>query len=132
MKIAIVTDDGLTVSQHFGRADRVMVVRVEQGRVVERELRDKPGHRQFSHEHEHEGGHHGHHGTGPGAHRRHAGMAVVIADCEAVICGGMGLGAYESMKSHGIRPVVTDVVDIDSAALAYAQGTLVDRSERLH
>jgi predicted Fe-Mo cluster-binding NifX family protein len=132
MKIAIVTDDGSTVGQHFGRAEKVMVVRIEQGRVVEHELRDKPGHRQFSHEHDPEEGHDGGHGRGPDAHRRHARMAEAISDCQAVICGGMGLGAYESMKSRGIQPVVTEVVDIDAAALAYAQGTLVDRRDRLH
>jgi len=44
----------------------------------------------------------------------------------------MGRGAYESMISQGITPVVTDEDDIEAAALAYAEGRLVDHPERLH
>jgi predicted Fe-Mo cluster-binding NifX family protein len=59
-------------------------------------------------------------------------MAEAIADCEAVLSGGMGYGAYQSMQARGIRPVVTDLTSIDEAVLAYASGTIVDRSDRLH
>jgi len=48
MKIAAITDDGVTISQHFGRAPYYAVLTVEEGRVVRRELREKPGHRQFA------------------------------------------------------------------------------------
>jgi len=44
----------------------------------------------------------------------------------------MGAGAYASMRERGIRPIVTDVQDVDEAALAYAAGTLVDHVEKLH
>jgi hypothetical protein len=44
----------------------------------------------------------------------------------------MGSGAYQSMLARGIRPVVTDLTSIDEAALAYAQGTIVDRTDLLH
>jgi predicted Fe-Mo cluster-binding NifX family protein len=59
-------------------------------------------------------------------------MAAVIADCEAVLCGGMGMGAYQRMADNGIRPIVTDIRDVDEAALACAAGTIVDHIERLH
>lgn len=44
MKIAVVTDDGKTVSQHFGRALYYMVVTFEDGKVTATERRDKAGH----------------------------------------------------------------------------------------
>jgi len=66
------------------------------------------------------------------AHNRHLQMAEAIADCEALLCGGMGRGAYESMLARHIKPVVTDLQLIDEAALAYAQGIIVDLVERLH
>ncbi len=44
----------------------------------------------------------------------------------------MGMGAYENMKARNIRPVVTDIADIDDAVLAYASGQIVDYVERLH
>jgi predicted Fe-Mo cluster-binding NifX family protein len=59
-------------------------------------------------------------------------MAEAIADCEALLCGGMGAGAYESMRTRGIRPVVTDLSSIDEAVEAYVQGRIVDRVDRLH
>ncbi|MEW6567641.1 MAG: NifB/NifX family molybdenum-iron cluster-binding protein [Chloroflexota bacterium] len=132
MKIAVVTDDGTTISKHFGRAAYYQVVTVEDGRIVGRELRDKLGHAHFAHE-PHEPGLPGQpHGTGPSAQSRHARMAEAIGDCQAVICGGMGMGAYESFRERGIRPAVTSIELIDDAALAFAEGRLVDQLELLH
>jgi predicted Fe-Mo cluster-binding NifX family protein len=132
MKIAAITEDGRTISRHFGRAPYYLVATVEHGQIVNRELRDKPGHSQFHSE--------GHgpeetgesHGFSPEAEHRHGRMAEAISDCEAVLCGGMGKGAYESMRARNIRPVVTDIVDIDEAASAYAGGKIVDHIQKLH
>ena len=41
MKIAIVTDDGQSISAHFGRARAYAVLTVRDGVVIERELRPK-------------------------------------------------------------------------------------------
>jgi predicted Fe-Mo cluster-binding NifX family protein len=49
-----------------------------------------------------------------------------------VICGGMGMGAYESMRRLNIQPVVTDITDIEQAIRAYIDGKLVDHTELLH
>ena len=131
MKIAVITDDERTLSQHFGRAAYYMVVTIEDGKIVSRERRDKMGHTHFANEpHTEEAGQP--HGFGPQAHNRHLQMAEAIADCEALLCGGMGRGAYESMLARHIKPVVTDLHLIDEAALAYAQGKIVDLIERLH
>jgi predicted Fe-Mo cluster-binding NifX family protein len=35
MKIAAITDDGKTISQHFGRAPYYLVVTVENGQIVD-------------------------------------------------------------------------------------------------
>ncbi len=134
MKIAAVSEDGVTVSQHFGRAPFYVVVTVENGKIVSRETRDKMGHNQFTGEHEK----HGHeadprgHGFDPAAQNRHARMVVTIADCEVLLAGGMGAGAYESMKQANIRPIVTDVNSIDAAVQAYLSGNLIDHVEQLH
>ena len=47
MKIAAITDDGKTISQHFGRAPYYVVVTVEEGKIANFELRDKLGHARF-------------------------------------------------------------------------------------
>lgn len=133
MKIALITDDGQTINQHFGRANFYAVLTVENAQITRRELRNKLSHQHFvreTDEHSQEAGQC--HGFEPAAPSRHKQMAEAIADCAALICGGMGAGAYASMRERGIRPIVTDVQEVDEAALAYAAGTLVDHVEKLH
>lgn len=132
MKVAVITDDGKSISRHFGRAQHYLVATVEDGEIVDRELRDKLGHHNFSNEP------HGPHNPGQphgfdsAAHNKHQRMAESISDCEAVICGGMGAGAYRSMVEGGIKPVVTDLTSIDEAVMAYVKGTIIDRVDKLH
>jgi predicted Fe-Mo cluster-binding NifX family protein len=132
MKIAVITDDGNTISQHFGRAQYYLVSTVENGQIVDRELREKLGHSQFASD-PHATDIPGQpHGMDPASHNKHLQMAKAIADCEALLCRGMGMGAYESMKTRGIRPIVTDIASIDEAVMAYIEGHIVDMVERLH
>lgn len=132
MKIAVITDDGKSISQHFGRAPYYLVVTLEDGQIVERELREILGHVQFAQEPHVETRSGQAHGFGEGAHERHLRMAAAIEDCEALLCGGMGSGAHQSMLARGIKPVVTELRDIEEAANAYAKGMIVDRVDRLH
>lgn len=134
MKIAFISDDGKTISQHFGRAAYYVVLTIEDGKVVQRDQLPKLGHGHFAGQHEE---HHGHgssagHGFEAGAHERHASMVAPILDCEALIAGGMGAGAYASIQSAGIEPIVTDMQLIDEAAAAYIAGTLKNHPEYLH
>lgn len=140
MKIAAVTDDGETISQHFGRARYYKVVTVDETTILEREMREKAGHHTFAghghdhdHDHEHEHGHHEHgHGFGQGAARRHASMIAAIEDCDVLLTRGMGRGAYIALEEANIKPVVTDIAAIDEAVQAYLDGSIVDHTERLH
>jgi hypothetical protein len=36
------------------------------------------------------------------------------------------------MKQAGIRPIVTDIPNIDEAVQTYLKGEIVDRTDRLH
>jgi predicted Fe-Mo cluster-binding NifX family protein len=131
MKIAVITDDGKTISQHFGRAPFYMVLSIEDGKITGSELREKLGHNNFSGEHHEE--HHGEtHGLDAASHDRHAQMAGAIADCQVLLCGGMGMGAYQSMLQLNIKPIVTDMQDIETAVQAYLAGSILDQTDRLH
>ncbi len=132
MKIAVITDDGKTISQHFGRAQFFKVFTILEGKFSENELRKKAGHDQF---HREGGGEHLHgreHGDHAGSHTKHVSMAETISDCQVLICGGMGRGAFESMRQLNLQPVVTDVIDIESALEAYLNGKLPNLIEKLH
>ena len=131
MKIACITDDGRTISQHFGRAPYYAVLTVENGQIVKRELRDKLGHAHFVGQ-EAEHAHGQRHGYDPASQDRHTRMAASIADCQVLLCRGMGWGAYESMRQYGIQPIITDIANIDDAVQAYLDGSIVDRRELLH
>jgi predicted Fe-Mo cluster-binding NifX family protein len=131
IKVAAITDDGKTISQHFGRASHYLVITVENSQIVSRELREKLGHTQFADEvHLETPGQP--HGMDSASHNKHLHMAQSISDCAVVLCRGMGRGAYESMNVAGIRPIVTDIASIDDAVSAYIQGNIVDQVERLH
>jgi predicted Fe-Mo cluster-binding NifX family protein len=131
MKIAAITEDGKTISQHFGRAPYYLVLTIQESKIVDCELRNKLGHAHFHDEEHHESAGE-RHGFGPEADNRHGRMAEAIADCEALLCRGMGRGAYESMKARQIRPVVTDIADIEEAVMAFLNGQIVDHIEKLH
>ena len=90
MKIAAVSEDGVSISRHFGRALFYIVVTVENGKIISRETRDKMGHSQFARE-----AHEGHaqeadprgHGFDPAAQNRHVRMAGGITDCQVLLAG---------------------------------------------
>jgi predicted Fe-Mo cluster-binding NifX family protein len=132
MKIALITEDGKTISQHFGRAPYYVVLTIEDGNIIKREMRDKMGHNQFVGQAHAEESHDVGHGMDSASHDKHIGMAAAISDCEVLLCGGMGMGAYSSMQQLNIRPVVTDLLDIDEAAQAFIDGKLIDHTEKLH
>jgi len=132
VKIAIVSDDGVTVSQHFGRAEMYVVLTVEDGRIVAEETRPKLGHGTFVSQPRADLDVQGRHGFGAGAQSRHQQMADAIGDCQALISGGMGWGAQESLQQSGIEVVITDVEDARDAALRQAGGNLPNLVERLH
>jgi len=131
MKIAVITDDGKSISQHFGRAPYYMVYTIEEGKIKNREMRNKMGHNQFSSA-GHAEHHHEQHGLDEASHNKHAQMAGSIEDCQVLICGGMGMGAYESMRRLNIQPIVTDLGDSETAVQAYIDGKLLDHTEKLH
>jgi predicted Fe-Mo cluster-binding NifX family protein len=135
MKIAAVTDDGYTISAHFGRASKYVVLTIEGDLIKEREVRDKAGHRDFQGEesHRHEG-HDDPRGRGFGRHstEKHQRMFENIEDCQVVLARGMGQGARQGLQAMGIRPILTDLADVEVAVQAVMDGSIEDHPERLH
>jgi predicted Fe-Mo cluster-binding NifX family protein len=130
MKIAAVTEDGVTISQHFGRAPYYVVLTIENGQVVGREQREKVAHGRGAGGHVHiEGQAHGFDAASQDTHGR---MAAPIADCQLLLARGMGMGAFQSLQQAGIEAVITILPTIDEAVAAYLAGTLANHTERLH
>lgn len=133
--IAVATDNGITISKHFGRAKFYEVLYVENGEVVKRERREKPNHHNFSHHEQHHHSHHQsnqQHGFDEHSRSKHFQMAETIKDCQILLAGGMGTGAYQNMLQLNIKPIVTDIKNIDDAVQAVINGSIKNHIEKLH
>jgi predicted Fe-Mo cluster-binding NifX family protein len=128
VKIAIVTDDGERISEHFGRAMYYVVYDIQDGFVKGREMRQKTAHHTGGEPHQHGEGRH----SGPEAEAKHSSMLSNVSDCEALIAKGMGMGAYQAITAAGLRAYVSDLSLAEEAARAYAAGRLDSHLERPH
>jgi predicted Fe-Mo cluster-binding NifX family protein len=135
MKIAIVSDDGQTISQHFGRAEKYIVVSCEHENIIDRKSLPKID---FCHSSQrHHGRHeHGSDRRGSGFGRRskatHEKLFEDIKDCDILLSRGMGRGAYHELQQLGIKPIITDIDNIESAIQAVMDNTIIDHLEKLH
>ncbi|MEZ4767338.1 MAG: NifB/NifX family molybdenum-iron cluster-binding protein [Caldilineales bacterium] len=136
MKIAVVTDDLVTISRHFGRARNYLVLTAEDGQVITQEVRPKAGHDQLHlyehHDHDHDHDHEHGHGLGQHSQEKHNLMMANLTDCQVLIAGGMGQGAWNNLVQLGIRPVLTTVKQIDVAVREYLDGELVEQPKLVH
>jgi predicted Fe-Mo cluster-binding NifX family protein len=132
VKIAVVSNNGETISRHFGKARSYLVVTVENGEVVARELRSKASHEDFA-GHQHGTPEPGQpRGYGHGSQAKHRAMTETIGDCDFLIAGGMGQGAFASLQAVGIETVMTDERDVSQAVERFIQGDLPNLTDRLH
>ena len=99
MKIAVTYENG-TVFQHFGHTEQFKVYQVEDGRVTGTEILDTNG-------------------SGHGA------LAGFLRDAgvEALICGGLGMGARNALAQAGVTLYAGVTGDADAAV----QALLADR-----
>ncbi len=108
IRIAIATADGVSLSDHLARSAAFVVLDVEDGRIVSRTVRTRD--------------------AGPCGN--HKSFVEMLEGCNAVICGGIGQGAYDSLRAHGINSVVAaGKHSIEEAAEQYLAGTLAVTSE---
>lgn len=123
MKIAFPTDDGQTISAHFGRAPHFVIATVEGDTEPRFEQRAKAFHGSHA-QGEHQGHDHGSHD--------HGGMFAPLADCQVLISGGMGEGAQLAALRQGLEIVLTGEKQITAALDAYRAGRLTSDPRRLH
>jgi len=135
MKIAIASADEQTISKHFGHAEKYVVFSVENGQVTERKTLPKLGHRYFSTEGAGQNSHRkggGERGFGQQSKGKHDQMVRNIRDCDILLTRGMGRGAYVNLQKWGIKPIVTDIADIETAIQAVLDDTIINHTENLH
>jgi predicted Fe-Mo cluster-binding NifX family protein len=146
-RIAIVTEDGEKISSHFGMAPIYQVFTVEDGQVIAEEQREKPHHERHPDQHrdkqEHQGGNAAnlelhevqdinlHDRDHQSPDRGHQAMFAPVADCQVLICGGMGTPAHQGALAAGLEVVLVGgklrpVLD------AYLRGEIQSDMRRVH
>ncbi len=118
-KIAIPTDDGKTISRHFGQAIYFQVITLENNQVKNSELRPKASHQHGDHSHMD--------GIHPGQQ-----MVESIADCQVLIAGGMGTPAYNRASTAGLKVILTGKTIIEEAIQAFISGKLENEPQLIH
>jgi len=132
IKIAVISENGTTISQHFRLAPYYAVFTAEGGKVVKKEKREKAGQHTFAAGRTPDAARGERHSYDAAARARHDDIISDVTDCQVVIAGGMGWGAYESLKRCSIETVITDVESVDEAVKLYLEGKLSNLMERVH
>ena len=118
LKIAVPTDDGINISQHFGQAIYFKILSLENNQVVTSEIREKAIHTP---------------GT-PSADGMHPGAIMIesISDCQTLIAGGMGSPVYNRAIAAGLKVILTRQSDIDLAVRDFLVGKLENDPQLVH
>jgi predicted Fe-Mo cluster-binding NifX family protein len=119
MRIAVATDDGVSISQHFGRSAGFIIFEVEGTQVSNLEMR---ANRHTPHA---QGLCQGQHPHQQGHNHSHGGIVGLLRDCQAVLCGGMGAGAAQALRQQGIKPIVLACpISAEDAVSLYLSGRM--------
>jgi predicted Fe-Mo cluster-binding NifX family protein len=98
-KIAVASNDGVSISKHFGRTSRFAVFEITSGQILAEESRTGLLNDRSEC-----------HCAGQDSSDRlpqdTRGVIAMLQDCRAVLCGGMGWRIAEEFVRHGINPLV--------------------------
>ncbi|MBZ0200773.1 MAG: hypothetical protein K8H86_12960 [Ignavibacteriaceae bacterium] len=124
MKIAVATNNGVSVTGHLGSCRSFIVYEVENNNVKNRTIRENVFTHHQTHGHNHGEGHQ--HGEGNHGHNE---LIEGLRDCQAVIFNSGGWRVVDDLRSNNIQPFLTDETDADTAIRKYLNGELEERPE---
>jgi predicted Fe-Mo cluster-binding NifX family protein len=108
--LAIGTTDGVSVCDHLARSAAFLVFELERGEVKGCSERSRQA-------------------DGCGNHRS---FTDLLEGCQAVICGGIGQGAFDALTRFGVQPIViSQPMSVDDALRQYLAGSLRVSAERV-
>jgi predicted Fe-Mo cluster-binding NifX family protein len=129
MRIAIPSDDGITVASHTGRASGFVIFDLNEGqpRQVEYRTNRYTGHAlgQCNEDEDHSHNHH---------HHSHDGLLGALHDCNIMLAHGMGPRLVNDLASRNIQVIFCDEIQAEDAVRKLASGGLNtrDRSNCCH
>jgi predicted Fe-Mo cluster-binding NifX family protein len=117
-KVAVVTEDGKVLAEHFGPAPLFVVYTVKKGKILDKELRVNTRERSRDLE-----------DTQAVCWEL---MEDLLPDVRVVICRGMGENAYVGLLRRNVLPITTDIIEAEEAVHAYLHDRLEDDPRRVH
>ncbi|NLI16833.1 MAG: iron-molybdenum cofactor biosynthesis protein [candidate division Zixibacteria bacterium] len=101
MRIAVASDDGVSIAEHFGRCAGFIIYEYENDDI--KEIENRPNTREHHHEQHDCANHENSHGA---TNHSHESFLAALGDCQIVICRGMGRRAINDLQAKGINPAI--------------------------
>jgi len=117
MKIAVASNDGVSMSQHIGQSTGFIIFEVEGKEIKGSDWRvaKKSPHAAGICQH--------------GGGQSHGNILEIINDCKLVLCGGMGAGAAQGVIQQGLQPVIIPGTGVAQEVLSrYLNGEVTPAS----
>ena len=120
-KIAMPSDDQVTISGHFGRTKGFLIYDVDGNKVDNKVYVENnfTGHAQ-GHHHDHMHDH----------QHSHGGILQVLKDCKVIISRGMGRRLLIDFEANNKEVFVTDTSNADEAVNQYLKGILGHNADK--
>jgi len=116
MKIAFPTRDNETISRHFGKMTAMVVIDLQDGNGIDREIRDMTSMP----------------ACGGADNGRPTFIVGTLNDCDVVIANGIGMPLAERIGNEGTEVILTRTPTIDGALEAYLDGTILHEPRLAH
>jgi predicted Fe-Mo cluster-binding NifX family protein len=108
--IAIGSADGISVCGHLARSASFLILEIDDGQVISREVRVR----------------------GDDQCGRHKTFVDLMQGCRAVLCGGAGQGAVDALAKAGVQVVVlARPMRVEDAVRGYLDGSLETTGARV-
>jgi predicted Fe-Mo cluster-binding NifX family protein len=129
MKIAVASDDGITITGHVGKCDTFIVFDITDKKItnVEKRVNTFTMHKKEGHQHEHEGHQHHHEQQGAG---KHTGIIEGLKDCNYLFCCSGGPGLIDDLNANGIQTIFTDELKAEEAVKLFLEDKLKSDPDR--
>jgi len=125
MRLAIASNNGVTIQRHFGRTRQYVVATIEDGHEVARDLRTMDPEQQ---------------GLEMGCHgpdhnhfdQRLRVMLSPVTDCDTFVVGGLGIPMLQAAETSGMNLILTSERLVDDIVASYLAGTLEHEPDLAH
>ena len=118
MKIAVASDDRISISNHFGRTKGFMVFNLKDNKIEDYEYRvnDFTGHARNQHD--------------EAVQDKHSTIVDHLKDCQVIVTRGMGQRLYDDLKNADVEVYITNENGVDSAVEQYINDELDNNPDK--